>query len=54
MCDTCPKCGSSELAICDNDCGTDMCMECDYERYGSAPGHNPECGNDSDEDYSVD
>jgi len=46
----CPHCQVSlnEICICDNNCGTNMCLSCNYEYY-SENGiirlyHNPLCG----------
>lgn len=46
-------CGSDDVAICDNDCGTSVCMTCGAEWYVATGfevgGHHPECGTSSDE-----
>ena len=53
---SCPECQytlkeNDQYALCDNDCGTVLCIKCDteyyivYEGIQSAIGHNPDCGN---------
>jgi len=53
----CPKCcnAAAHIIICDNDCGTFECPDCETEWHldvtdGAALlGHHPECGNSPDQ-----
>jgi len=50
----CKKCGCGDFFICDNDCGTKICQECNSEYFPTKSffsikplvmsGHNPRCG----------
>jgi len=58
---TCPHCGyhNDTIIICDNDCGTFICVHCDLEYYlsndnVSIKGHNPKCNNSDISDTSDD
>ena len=52
MCKDCEDENGSGACICDNGCGTIMCLTCGEEWYRidgvKTLGHNPKCGDDSD------